>query len=247
MIDGILLSFQLFSRIAFKRQVEFSEKNIKKALYFLPLVGLVIGASTGFVVNFLSDKFQILAGVFGLVFYFYISGSFHLDGLSDLADGLGAHADKERTLAIMKDSNVGTFGVLALICYSFLKAALYSSFKVGIIQKIALSSILARAITLPLIQLGEMVRPGGFGDRIKNSLGNKKFPKIFYFLILIAATIIFKNLKILLLAAVNILTTYHLYNICEKRIGGLTGDIYGASIEINEIATLLAFWGLEWI
>lgn len=247
MIDGILLSFQLFSRIAFRKQVEFSEKNIKTALYFLPLVGLVIGASTGFLVNIVSDKFQILAGVFGLVFYFYISGSFHMDGLSDLADGLGSNSDKEKTLLIMKDSNVGSFGVIVLICYSFLKAALYASFKVRIIEKIALASILSRAITLPLIQLGEMARPGGFGDRMKNSLGNKKFPKILYFLILISATIMFKDLKILLLAAVNILTTYHLYNICEKRIGGLTGDIYGASVEINEIATLLGIWGLGWI
>lgn len=247
MIDGIILSFQLFSRISFKKQVEFSQKNIKSALYFLPIVGLFMGAATGFLVNAVSLKDSFLSGVLGLVCYLYISGSFHMDGLSDLADGLGANADKEKTLEIMKDSNVGTFGVLTLICYAILKAAIYSSLGTQIIGKIALTSMLSRAITLPLIQLGKMARPGGFGDTMKRSLGNKIFPKIFYFLILIAATIFSKDLKILILAAVNILVTYHLYNVCEKKLGGLTGDIYGASIEINEIATLLAIWGLRWI
>lgn len=241
MIDGIILSFQLFSRIPLKKNVDFNKKNLNIALTFLPIMGLIIGAITGFVVDVFNDKSNMVAGAIGLLCYFVLSGGLHLDGLSDMVDGFLSNAEREKILEIMKDSLIGTFGSLALVTYGILKFALYGSMVENTIISIALASFISRISSLYVIRRGGLARPGGFGSKMKEALTGSKIVFINGLLVLILA---YFEIRVFIALVVSLLVAEILVRISTKKIGGLTGDIYGATIEINEILSLLVVWGI---
>lgn len=246
MIDGLILSFQLFTRIPINKSVEFSKENLKNALTFLPFIGFVLGAMVGLTVDFVGERNPFIGGALGMVLYIVLSGGMHLDGLADMADGFLSNSDKERTLDIMKDSLIGSFGTIALICYCILKTSLYSAFTHNVWIYIVLSTMISRFSVLYLINRGNLARPGGFGARMKEALEDYKVPMILYILFLVML-IIFFDIKFIAVPALCFFVTSSILFISNKKIDGVTGDIYGAAIEINELVALLGFWGLQWI
>lgn len=245
-MDGLILSFQLFSRIPIKKEVEFSKENLRLALYFLPLVGLITGAITGGVMFFFKFAKAPIASSLGLLTYFLVSGGLHLDGLSDMADGFMANTNRERTLEIMKDSLIGSFGTIALILYFIIKFSLYVSIDSGVILTLALTSMISRVSVLLTIKRAKLARPGGFGSKIKEALDGEYITYILYLLISIGLVILTQRAlsAILMAQLVGIIVVW----ISNKKLGGVTGDIYGAIIEISELAILL-IWGrlIIWI
>lgn len=237
MIDGIVLSFQLFSRIYLPKEVDFNEKNLKTALLFLPLLGLIIGGITGGVIYLLRGKSDLVRGVIGLLVYLYLTGGLHLDGLSDMADGFLANKDKEYTMAAMSDSFLGTFGTIVLILYSILKFSFYGSIDSQMIIAIPLTSFLARLSSLYIIKRGKYAKEEGFGKYMKDALSGNEI----YYLIILAGLIILILLpmKYLVDLILVLVSSEIIKYISTNKIGGLTGDIYGATIEINEIISLM--------
>lgn len=238
-MDGLILSFQLFSRIPIKKEVEFSRENLRIALYCLPLVGLVIGAITGGVMFFFKFTNAPIASSLGLLTYFLVSGGLHLDGLSDMTDGFMANANKDRTLDIMKDSLIGSFGTIALILYFLMKFSLYASVDSRIIFTTAITSMVSRASVLLVIKRGKLARPDGFGAEMKKALNGEYITYIIYFIMGLGLIFITKNALSVLL--VSLLIGIILEWISNRKIDGVTGDIYGAIIEISEIAILLVW------
>jgi len=119
--DGILLAIQFLTRIPVKKVIEYNNKNLRIAISAFPLIGLIIGLISGLLFRILVvyDD-QVAAGVCILAMVI-LSGGLHLDGLSDTLDGFLSGREKERTMEIMKDSRLGTFGALGLILVILLK------------------------------------------------------------------------------------------------------------------------------
>lgn len=244
-MDGIILSFQLFTRIPLKKNVDFNEKNLKVALYILPLIGGLIGVFTGVVLKFFNDKSNFLGGAFGLLAYFFISGGLHLDGLSDTIDGFLSNRDRKKTLEIMKDSLIGTFGTLALITYSFLKFSLYGTLTKDTIVTLVLVSFLSRLSAIWIIFRGRLARPGGFGSKMRESIGEDYKLLILYLVLGLIITYFYNRF---LIGLVSVILVSEIINyISLKKIGGVTGDVYGATIEVNEIVGLVILGGILWI
>lgn len=244
-MDGIILSFQLFSRIPIKKSVDFNSKNIKIALLFLPILGFILGGLTGGVVWLFIGKSPFIAGSLGLITYIFLSGGLHLDGFSDTADGFFSNASPERILEIMKDSLIGSFGTLALITYSLLKFSLYASLKVNPIIYCGLASSIARISSLYVIRKGALARPGGFGAKMKEALAEDN--KIYFYFILLAISGIY-FWPALVSFCVAMLASHLILKKSTEKISGVTGDVYGATIESNELLCLLTFWAVEtWI
>lgn len=247
MIDGIILSFQLFSRIPIKKSVDYNSDNIKIALIFFPILGFIIGALTGLVVNLVFPYSKMISGAIGILVYIFLSGGIHLDGLADVCDGFFSNRDPERILEIMKDSMIGTFGVLALVCYGILKASIYGemgSINLSQVFYFGIVSYLARFSTLILILRSKIVRPGGFGSAMETALKGSYAVAIHLFIIILLS---FYDFRVLILAIFSILNAEMLRIISKKKIGGVTGDVYGTNTELNEIFLLLLIWGLLWI
>lgn len=132
-----LLALQYFTRIpvtgALARWVGFSPAMLRASAAHLPGVGWLLGllqalASALLWALLAPNPFKpLLVAVLGTALGVLLTGGFHEDGLADVADGLGGSQNRERALEIMKDSRVGSFGVLALVLALGTKLALLAS------------------------------------------------------------------------------------------------------------------------
>ena len=124
MIKALIIYTQFFSRIVIPKAVDIS--YLRLGLPFLTLFGLLLGLISGgfyFLTSLVLPG--MVAWVLTLAFDVLLTGGFHLDALADTADGLFSSRKKERMLEIMKDSRIGSNGVLALILYYALMLVLY--------------------------------------------------------------------------------------------------------------------------
>ena len=116
MIDSIILYFQFFTRIPIPVAVEEPKEKMRSGVRFFSLFGLMLGFIEAVAYWPLQYLFSpSIAWIFFLFFDVMLTGGFHLDALSDMADGLFSSRDKDRMLEIMKDSRVGSNGVLAVV------------------------------------------------------------------------------------------------------------------------------------
>lgn len=242
-MKGIILSFQLFSRLPIAYKVPFEKKYLREALYFLPFVGFVIGLLTLFVVSFFYEKSSLLAAVMGLITYFILSGGLHLDGLSNVADGFLANVDKERTIEIMHDPQLGLFGNLSLIAYSFLKVAAIDAIGLELLYFIPMSNFLSRLAVLYVIYRGPLGPSAGFGQSMKEALSSDKWIYIYFILIIVG--FLMWDIRIVILLIIMWLVCETIIYFAQKKIQGVTGDVYGATIEILECVILLVMLSIN--
>lgn len=245
MIKGLILSLQFLSRIPINLPIEFNKENLAKSTFFFPLVGVIIGGLSGIVYylfSFISLELAALATVISMI---VLTGGLHLDGLADTFDGFMANKDRELTLDIMKDSRVGAFGVIALILNILTKYVVISSIpgKIPLILILSLGN--SRLVLSHKMVYKKIARPGGLGDMFHSS-NPKKYALSGAGLYILALGLV--NPIYLLPLLITIISGEIIAAIAYKKIGGFTGDVYGASVEIGEIVSLITFMGvIKWI
>jgi len=114
-VELLLCAVQFLTRIPTPSLAEFEPGQITRAARYFPLVGQVVGGLCAGAL-LLADHVWTgwLAALIAVLVGVLVTGAFHEDGLADTADGLGGGRDPARRLEIMKDSRLGTYGVLAL-------------------------------------------------------------------------------------------------------------------------------------
>lgn len=217
--------------------------SLGRATLFFPLVGAWIGAATagvGAAVAKVTSSWTPGAAALMVVGEIVLTGALHLDGLADTADSLGAYGDRDRALAIMKDSRVGAFGVIALICAVLLKFVTYEQLlhepELGrmMIPAFAVSrwSMTCLCVCLPYIGT-----TSGTGKTFTSSAGRGHLLGATCLLALSALPAGLVGLWILLAGGV-------MTCLCglawRRRHGGITGDLLGATGELVLLTTLLA-------
>lgn len=112
---AFLGAIRFFTRLPVSDRVPHSEALLNHAARYFPAVGIIVGVISAavFSVSLLVLP-QSLSVLLAMVTSIYLTGAFHEDGLTDMADGLGGGWDKHRILDIMKDSRVGSYGVIAI-------------------------------------------------------------------------------------------------------------------------------------
>jgi adenosylcobinamide-GDP ribazoletransferase len=207
--------------------------DFASAVRLYPLVGVLIGvvvAAAGWTGALVDPA---VGAVAALAAWVWVTGALHLDGLADLTDGLGAaHGDRTRLLSVMADPHVGSFGVIAL------GLALGAK---GVLLHLLLPHHWTAIITVPAAaRIGPLIwarwlpplRPGGLGAAIAGATRNRDLAG--WTAILVPACIAFPSLAVLPLL---ILALGFWFRV---RVGGVTGDVHGAGIELTEIGLLLA-------
>ena len=127
--DNILAAFIFFTRLPFWRLRQPPRESYRAVVEWWPLVGWLTGTVTAAVIYFGSMLLPYTVAIAAaIVARLLTTGALHEDGLADFFDGFGGGGtDRQRILAIMKDSRIGTYGVLALVLYELLLfLALYS-------------------------------------------------------------------------------------------------------------------------
>lgn len=216
-----------------------SKQQNGQSLLFYPLIGLMIGAILFAIATLLHALPVILLSSLILVVWIWLTGGLHLDGLADTADAwVGGFGDKERTLKIMKDPSCGPIGVLSLIILCLIKwSALYVLLEKQLYSALILFPILGRLAPLFLFLTTQYVREKGLGSSIAEFI--PKTGAVILFILCLVASVYFAWAGILT-AMIFIGTLIYLRYKFIQRIGGITGDTVGASIEICEAVSLLS-------
>lgn len=244
-MDGLILALQFFTRIPVNKEVEFNGDNAGKSLFFLPFVGLAMGLVAGIPLVLLGRQSMSIASLFTLLLLTGLTGGLHLDGLSDTFDGFLSGRSKDRVMEIMKDSTLGAFGAIALILVMLSKFVLIYNLPQGGWVAIPLALANARIVAGYVITCKKSAKKQGLGVLFREARGGG-------FLALAAGIysvfLIFFNFWYLI-PLVGSMVIGELVSIwAYKKIDGLTGDVYGAIIELCEVASLFLFWGVMiWI
>ena len=211
-----------------------------QSLLFYPVVGLIIGAILFAVASVLHALPIVLLSSIILVIWIWLTGGLHLDGLADTADAwVGGFGDAERTLKIMKDPACGPIGVLSLIIICILKwSAIYLLLQKQMYIALLLFPVLGRVAPLVLFLTTDYVRAKGLGSSIANTMPRKSAWLLV--MVIVCGSFYFSWLGLIACMSMMI-GLWYLRRKFIQRIGGITGDTVGASIEIVECIGLLAF------
>ena len=214
-----------------------TDRQLGRSTAWYPLVGLIIGALLFGWVYALTRVLSALPAAFlCLAAWVVITAALHLDGLADSFDGLGA-GDRAKSLAAMKDSRIGVFGAAALAVVLIGKFALLSEL-IGVyrIRAVILVPVLGRWSMLLTIFLFPAAGPG-LASRVKKDC---RLPQLLIGTLVAAAAgwILLGPWSLLALAAAAA-TGAGMGWLFLSRIGGCTGDCYGAVCELSEVLSLL--------
>ncbi len=205
-----------------------------------PIVGLLIGAVTGLALwaGAKLGLHPIAAGFVALMVGALLTGALHEDGLADVADGFGGGATKAKKLAIMKDSHIGAYGVLALILVTGFKATCLGGFNGPGLAASALvgAHVLSRAMLPLMMVVLPPARRGGLG----RGAGAPSFDDALVSAV-IGVLIAFLTLGLgpgALAAVLAILGAAAISWLAHRQIGGTTGDVLGAAQQVVEALVL---------
>lgn len=238
----LLTAFNLMTTLPLPASKDWQTGDSGRASVWYPFVGLVIGGLTWLMwmgASRLSQSAAPVAGILTLVVWVTLTGGLHLDGLADCSDGLLASTTIERRLEIMKDPRLGTFGGISLILVLLLKAAVLSSLTPQSALGIILAASLARWCILPAGLL-PLARPSGMGADFKAGFRN-------WFIaagaVIPLALSIALGARGLVSLAAGLLAAALVLRLAQSRINGVTGDVFGMTVEVVEVVSLLAFVG----
>ena len=194
----------------------------------------------------------VLENFTGAIFFalnVILTGGIHCDGLMDSADGLFSGRDKEKILAIMKDSRAGAFGVVSLVVVAALQISTVSELlSLSIMQTLTAvycAPIIGRFSMVAIIKKFPYARPQGIGKAFANFSSEKTLPLAFAETILLLMPLSFfgKNFFFTAFFAMILSSIFALYFgfYSTKKIGGVTGDIFGAAEFLSETFVLTIF------
>lgn len=165
-----------------------------------------------------------------------LTGGLHEDGLSDTADGLFGGWTRERRLEIMKDSRVGSYGVLALVLVTLARwTALATVLASGSLWALVAVGALSRAPMAVVMWALPNARDRGLSHATGRPSGEGA---LIGAALAVACAVLFAGWAALPMLALVALTTAWLARMAQRRIGGQTGDILGATQQLAEAACL---------
>jgi adenosylcobinamide-GDP ribazoletransferase len=232
----VVVAFQFLTRIPMP-PTAFEADSLSRAIKFFPLVGFVVGSGAVFLQRLLIAHLgRPLVALVVLTYLVLITGCFHEDGLADTADGLGGGWTKDQILLILKDSRIGSYGATALALSLLARYLLLVSLPMEHFAAYVISAhVLCRWSSLPLSYFLPPAREqDGQGARIAKltSLSSLVFGSVFSFAIVVVA--LRRSAVAPLLAAIAVIAlSGWLY---FRKIGGVTGDCFGATNQLTEIA-----------
>jgi adenosylcobinamide-GDP ribazoletransferase len=250
-LADLVICLRFFSRLplpASQREADLGPAALAQAVAGVPLAGAIIALLPGAVLlaaQGLALPSQ-LAAALAIATLVLVTGALHEDGLADCADGFGGGRTRERKLAIMRDSRIGTFGACAIGLALYLRVTALAVIASHAPWRAATTLVVAAAVSRTACLLPLVVLPPARTDGLGNSAGRPS-PRRYA-----AAVILAFGLSALLWGAgvdparvgvadlAGAVSAVAFCALARRQIGGQTGDIAGATQQIVEIAMLLA-------
>ncbi len=243
--DRLWAAFIYFTRLPFWRVHQPPRECYRSVVEFWPLTGWLTGSVMAGTLLLASMYLPYAVAVLlAIVARLLVTGAFHEDGLADFFDGFGGGGkDRNRILAIMKDSHIGTYGVLGLVVYELLLAATLFSIggETGALAILAADPF-AKMVTAQLVMMMPYARRE---DEAKSKTVYRKMDwkagigLAIQGLLPMTAFLWFTGLDWQMVIFVPCLAMYFLYLLIWRRLHGYTGDCCGAVCMLVELAVYL--------
>ena len=238
-INSFFIALSMYSRIPVPR-VDWEKENMRYAMCFFPMIGVVIGAVM-YLAGWLLDKTSV-GGLFrGVVFTLIpiiITGGIHMDGFMDTMDALGSWGDREKKLEILKDSHAGAFAILGMGCYLMWSVAAWSELPAEVLRVCGVSFVISRALSGFSVVTFPAARNSGLLKMFQDG-AQKKVVRITMCLYVAAAVIMMAvmNARAMTGAVTGVMIAFLYYIVVSrKQFGGVTGDLAGFFLETAELA-----------
>lgn len=237
-MNGFLAALAFLTRLPVPRAAAEEAGDLARAAPWLPVVGALIGGLVALTVMLGAIINPWVGALLGLVVWVLVTGGLHIDGLGDVADGLGAaHGKADRFLEVARDPHLGSFGAIAIALQLIAKLVLLASVAElttlsGLVAAVVLAAAWARWVPLAL---GRAVPPLTDGMASRLAAGIELHTVAREGAVLAVLALVFAPGQIV---ALPIAAAWALY--WRARLGGVTGDCHGASIEITESLLLFA-------
>ncbi|MGE0119841.1 MAG: adenosylcobinamide-GDP ribazoletransferase [Dongiaceae bacterium] len=219
---------------------------LARAARCFPLVGLGVGLAGG-VVYALAVELglpPLPAAVLAVAATVLATGALHEDGLADTVDGFGGGNGRDDKLRIMRDSRIGTYGVMSLILILGMQVAALAALADSgdVAATLMVGHAVSRALLVPVMHLEAPAR----GDGLAASVGRPPAPTVLWALgIGGLIAVVLAGLGGLLAAAIAAAVAWGTAGLARRQIGGITGDVLGAAQQGAMTATLLVLVALD--
>jgi adenosylcobinamide-GDP ribazoletransferase len=221
--------------------VRSSASSAGEAAVFFPIVGAMLGTSTGLLMMVLRAGLgRSVSALVALAWLMAVTGCLHEDGLADVADAVRAGRSREKMLEILKDSRIGTYGAIALILSVALRSQALAQSSVNPVA--ALASALALSRT-SLVWLAAIASPVGTGLGLEFSAACSRtvvMATAAQAAVIVGVTIVFTGWRYgaaVIVASVTIVLLARFY--FTQRLGGVNGDCLGAACQAVEIVNVV--------
>lgn len=238
---GVLVATAFLTRL--RVPVVAGAVDVGRAARWFPLIGGLLGGATALIAWTMTEVMDFPAALTATLVVglgAWATGAIHLDGLADTADGFGGGRDREEVLRIMRDPLIGSYGAAALV------------FVVGV-KVTAIAALLDRGAGLPFVVAAPAISrwtisalaawlpyartEGGLGKAVTHERDTVGLVVATAVTALIAIGAL--RVDALIVWAVAALTAVWIARTARRRIGGVTGDVFGASVELTETSVLL--------
>lgn len=251
-LKRFILMIQFFTTIPIPITIKSDNKDFGKGLSLAPIIGLLMGLYLVVVYFVFKLIFPpIVVAIIILIAYVIISGGLHLDGLADSFDGLFSNRSRERMLEIMRDSRVGTNGVIVLVLVLLSNFILINWL---ISSELTFQTILKIILLLPISgKIGSLIGAGvsnyarvgeGLGKSFIDFCGAREIAIGNAFAVIVF--IICFGVNGFILSLSSMLSAVILTKFFTRKIGGATGDILGAVCELNQFIFLVLMVFLQY-
>jgi adenosylcobinamide-GDP ribazoletransferase len=240
-VHELSVALTFLTRLPVNHAAPVDKGELSSALWCAPLVGVVVGCA-GAIVYWLAQAMNVpplAAAALAVAATVLVTGALHEDGLADVADGFGGGGTRERKLEIMRDSRIGTYGVCVLILSFVLRIAALASF--GDAGLVAAALVAAHAAArAPIAAFMALVPPARI-DGLSADAGRAPQSSAAVAVLLgFLALVIGLGFGSGVIAAILLCAGFGLMAwLCNRQIGGQTGDVLGALEQIGEIAVVV--------
>ena len=248
---GLRTALSLFTVIPAGAGAELGEGDAVAAVRWLPAVGLLLGGlgagvMLGVAVGGVSGPRRLLGAALAVALLALLTGGLHLDGLADTADGLGSRRPAPQALDIMHRSDVGPMGVAALVLLLLIQvAALAAIPRTSLAAAALVLAAVTGRVAVVLATGSPAARPGGFGALVagQTSAADRELTVALLGCAVAAAGLAAGGWPLAArgLAAMlaGLLAGESVRRVAARRLGGMTGDVFGAILELTATAVLV--------
>ncbi|MBW4022806.1 MAG: adenosylcobinamide-GDP ribazoletransferase [Proteobacteria bacterium] len=235
----LVAAFGLLTRLPLPRAVAGSSTGA--SVWAWPLVGLVVGTlgALGYWFAWRGGLSPWLAGLVAVIATVAATGGFHEDGLADSADGIGGATTRERRLAIMKDSRIGSFGALALIGSVGLRVGALAQLAEPrlVVPALIVAAVLGRGAMPGVLLLSGPARLEGLAAML--GLADRRRVLLGWGIALVVALLLVPPHAVLIAVFAVVLVVAAMAWVGSRSLGGYTGDTLGATEQLAECVVLL--------